>query len=112
MAALIAWMLVVRVSGLVKDGAISAVKRVFDALQRRRLRQSTILDKTANANTVPSKRSRPLSEPLKVSDFNHDWVVDAKARRARFCQRRDLGLRPRQHALPASPESLAAGRRA
>jgi hypothetical protein len=32
MAALIAWMLVVRVGDLVKDGAISAVTRVFDAL--------------------------------------------------------------------------------
>jgi hypothetical protein len=52
MAALIAWMLVVRVDGLVKDGA-----------KRRRLRRSTILDKTINANRVPSKRSRPLSEP-------------------------------------------------
>ena len=35
-----------------------------------------------------------------------------RAPRARFCQCRDLGLRPRQHALSASPESLAAGRRA
>src|SRR5580704_12638662 len=101
MAALIAWMLVVCVGDLVKDGA-----------KRRRLWRSTILDKIANANTVPSKRSRPLSGPLKVSDFNYDWVVDDTAPRARFCQRRDLGLRPRQHALSASPESLAAGRRA
>jgi hypothetical protein len=52
-AALIAWMLVVRVDLLVKDGA-----------KRRRLRRSSILDKKINANTVPSKRSRPLSEPF------------------------------------------------
>src|ERR1700689_2821443 len=52
MAALIAWMLVVRVDDLVKDGA-----------KRRRLRRSTILDKIINANRVPSKRSRPLSRP-------------------------------------------------
>jgi len=50
MAALIAWMLVVRVGDLVKDGA-----------KRRRLRRSSILDKIANANRVLSKRSRPLS---------------------------------------------------
>jgi hypothetical protein len=50
MAALIAWMLVVRVDDLVKDGAISAVTRVFDALRRRRLRRSTILDKIVNTN--------------------------------------------------------------
>jgi hypothetical protein len=61
MAALIAWMLVVRVGDLVKDGAISAVTRVFDALWRRRLRRSSILDKIANANRMLSKRSRPLS---------------------------------------------------
>jgi len=51
-AALIAWMLVVRVGNLVKDGA-----------KRRRLRRSSILDKIANANRVPSKRSRPPSVP-------------------------------------------------
>jgi hypothetical protein len=51
-AALIAWMLVVRVDDLVKDGA-----------KRRRLRRSTILDKIINANRVLSKRSRPLSGP-------------------------------------------------
>jgi hypothetical protein len=39
MAALIAWMLVVRVGNLVKDGA-----------KRRRLRRSSILDKIANTN--------------------------------------------------------------
>jgi len=64
MAALIAWMLGVRVDDFVKDGTISAVTRVFDALRRRRLRRSTILDKFANANTVLSKRSRPLSGPF------------------------------------------------
>jgi hypothetical protein len=52
MAALIAWMLVVRIGNLVKDGA-----------KRRRLRRSSILDKIANANTVLSMRSRPLSPP-------------------------------------------------
>src|ERR1700719_4019243 len=67
MAALIAWMLVVRVGDLVKDGAISAVTRVFDALRRRRLRRSTILDKITNANRVLSKRSRPLSGPRDTS---------------------------------------------
>jgi hypothetical protein len=50
MAALIAWMLVVRVGNLVRDGAISAITRVFDALWRRRLRRSSILDKIANTN--------------------------------------------------------------
>src|ERR1700724_4864122 len=47
-------MLVVRVGDLVKDGAISAVTRVFDALWRRRLRWSWILDKITNTkrNTV------------------------------------------------------------
>src|SRR5580704_16044177 len=49
-AALIAWMLVVRIGDLVKDGAISAVTRVFDALWRRRLRRSSILDKITNTN--------------------------------------------------------------
>jgi hypothetical protein len=39
MAALIAWMLVVRVGELVKDGA-----------KRRRLRRSAILDKFTNTN--------------------------------------------------------------
>jgi hypothetical protein len=56
MAALIAWMLVVRVDDLVKDGA-----------KRRRLRRSTILDKIINANKTLSMRSRPLSGPSKVS---------------------------------------------
>jgi hypothetical protein len=64
MAALIAWMLVVRIDDLVKDGAISAVTRVFDALRRRRLWRSSILDKNTNTNTVLSKRSRPLSRPF------------------------------------------------
>jgi len=40
----------VRVDGLVKDGAISAVTRDFDALWRRRLRRSSILDKIVNTN--------------------------------------------------------------
>src|SRR5579862_7336902 len=53
MAALIAWMLVVRVGDLVKDGA-----------KRRRLRRSSILDKITNANRVPSMRSRPVSRPF------------------------------------------------
>jgi hypothetical protein len=39
MAGLIAWMLVVRIDDLVKDGA-----------KRRRLRRSSILDKTTNTN--------------------------------------------------------------
>jgi len=43
-------MLVVRVDELVKDSAISAVTRVFDALRRRRLRRSGILDKFINTN--------------------------------------------------------------
>jgi hypothetical protein len=51
MAALIAWMPVVRVGLLVKDGA-----------KRRRLRRSSILDKKTNTNRVLSKRSRPLSK--------------------------------------------------
>jgi ABC-2 type transport system ATP-binding protein len=56
---LIAWLPVVRVDELVKDGAISAVTRVFDALWRRRLRRSSILDKLINANKTLSMRSRP-----------------------------------------------------
>jgi hypothetical protein len=48
MAALFAWMLVVRVGSLVKDGA-----------KRRRLRRSSILDKLINANKTLSMRSRP-----------------------------------------------------
>jgi hypothetical protein len=63
MAALIAWMLVVCVDDLVKDGAISAVTRAFDALRRRRLRRSAILDKIINANKTLFMRSRPLSGP-------------------------------------------------
>jgi hypothetical protein len=49
-AALIAWLPIVRVDNLVKDGAISAGTRVFDALWRRRLRRSSILDKIINTN--------------------------------------------------------------
>jgi hypothetical protein len=56
MAALIAWMLFVRVDDLVKDGA-----------KRRRLRRSTILDKIINTNTVLSMRSRPLSGPARLN---------------------------------------------
>jgi hypothetical protein len=52
MVALIAWLPVVRVDDLVKDGA-----------KRRRLRRSSILDKIINANKTLSMRSRPLSGP-------------------------------------------------
>jgi hypothetical protein len=75
MAALIAWMLVVRVDDFIKDGAISAVTRVFDALWRRRLRRFSILDKLANANRVLSKRSRPLSGPC------HLYLIQDTSRR-------------------------------
>src|SRR5580692_1353461 len=44
----------VRVGELVKDGA-----------KRRRLRRSAILDKFANTNNLPSKRSRPPSDHLR-----------------------------------------------
>jgi len=47
---LIAWLPIVRVDELVKDGAISAVTRVFDALWRRRLRRSQTLDEIINTN--------------------------------------------------------------
>src|SRR5580700_10147017 len=50
MAALIAWLPIVRVDDLVKGGA-----------KRRRLRRSSTLDKIINTNRVLSKRSRPLS---------------------------------------------------
>jgi hypothetical protein len=44
----------------VKDGAISAVTRVFDALWRRRLRRSSILDRIIAANNwQPSDQGRP-----------------------------------------------------
>src|ERR1700692_2721524 len=66
-AALIAWLPVVRVDELVKDGAISAVTRVFDALRRRRLRRSTIFDQLIHANKTLSMRSRPLSRPCHMS---------------------------------------------
>jgi hypothetical protein len=52
MAALIAWMLVVRVGLLVKD------RRPPEAAALR-----AVLDKKANTNTVLSMRSRPLSPP-------------------------------------------------
>jgi hypothetical protein len=51
-AALIAWMLVVRVDNLVKD------QRPPEAAALR-----AVLDKIINANRVLSKRSRPLSGP-------------------------------------------------
>jgi hypothetical protein len=51
----------VRVDGLVKDGAISAFTRVFDALWRRHLRRSSILDKSINTNNWhPSDQGRQL----------------------------------------------------
>jgi hypothetical protein len=53
MAALIAWMLVVRVDDFVKD------RRPPKAAALR-----AVLDKIINANRVPSKRSRPLSGPF------------------------------------------------
>src|SRR5579862_1239105 len=52
MAALIAWMLVVRVGDLVKD------RRPPAAAVR------AVLDKITNANRVPSMRSRPVSRPF------------------------------------------------
>jgi hypothetical protein len=49
----------VRVEDLVKDGAISAVTRVFDVLWRRRFRRSSILDKIFNTNNWhPSDQGR------------------------------------------------------
>jgi hypothetical protein len=56
----------VRVGELVKDGAISAVTRVFDALWRRRLRRSSILNKLANTNNwQPSDQGRlPITMKL------------------------------------------------
>ena len=66
MAALIAWMLFVRVDDLVKDGAICAVTRVFDALWRRRLRRSSILDILGvryliKQNAVADRSARPTA---------------------------------------------------
>ena len=78
MAALIAWMLVVRVDDLVKDGAFSAVTRVFDALWRRRLRRSSILDKNANTNNQhPSDQGR---HPISLKSLLRDIPLDAQAR--------------------------------
>jgi hypothetical protein len=54
MAALIAWMLVVRVGDLVKD------RRPPEAAALR-----AVLDKITNANRVLSMRSRPLSRALR-----------------------------------------------
>jgi hypothetical protein len=67
----------VRGDELVKDGAISAVTRVFDALWRRRLRRSTILDKLITTNNwQPSDQGRPsigkkrrISTPLNGPTF-------------------------------------------
>src|SRR5579862_1754071 len=71
-AALIAWMLVVRVGDLVKDGA-----------KRRHLRRSTILDKITNTNRVPSKRSRPLSAPShnarRADRGDYTWTPNSSA---------------------------------
>src|SRR5580698_903091 len=77
MAALIAWMPVVRVDLLVKDGA-----------KRRRLRRSSILDKIINTNRVLSKRSRPLSQCL--TNMGRD------TRRACCPSPRAIALRPRR----------------
>src|SRR5580704_12902841 len=53
MAALIAWMLVVRVDDFVKDQRPPEVAALC-----------AVLDKIINANRVLSKRSRPLSRPF------------------------------------------------
>jgi hypothetical protein len=53
MAALIAWMLVVRVDNFVKDQRPPEVAALC-----------AVLDKIINANRVLSKRSRPLSRPF------------------------------------------------
>src|SRR5580658_1194378 len=80
MAALIAWMPVVRVDLLVKDGA-----------KRRRLRRSTILDKKVNTNRVLSKRSRPLSQCLtNASRGTHRACCPAP---------RAIALRPRRTSM-------------
>jgi hypothetical protein len=65
----------VHVDDLVKDGAISAVTRVFDALWRRRLRRSpkAILDKIINMNKPASKRSRPPSDEVQVLIADTAW---------------------------------------
>ena len=55
LAALIAWMLVVRVDDLVKD------RRPPKAAALR-----AVLDKIINTNRVLSKRSRPLSPPFNI----------------------------------------------
>src|SRR5580692_1130844 len=119
MAALIAWMLVVRIDDLVKDGAISAVTRVFDALWRRRLRRSSILDKIINANTVLSKRSRPLSRPpVYLTTTAHTSSTDRAAHDRRdlggeqldhpgdFCKRQAADVDLRQEALVAEQLAL------
>jgi hypothetical protein len=57
----------VRVDELVKDGAISAVTRVFDALWRRRLRRSSILDKFINTN-------RNAIQAIKAAFWALTWI--------------------------------------
>jgi hypothetical protein len=85
MVALIAWMLVVRVDELVKDGAISAVTRVFDALWRRRLRRSQILDKFINTNTEAVHAIKAT-----FSAISHIFA----ARQPLQCSRPVIGQRP------------------
>src|SRR5580704_10248793 len=63
-------MLVVRVDDPVKDGAISAVTRVFDALWRRRLRRSSILDKIANTNN-----QHPCDQGRHLLSFNISFTA-------------------------------------
>jgi hypothetical protein len=60
-------MQVVRVDELVKDGAISAVTRVFDALWCRRLRRSLILDKYINTN-------RNAVQAIKAAFWALTWI--------------------------------------
>jgi putative hydrolase of the HAD superfamily len=76
-AALIAWMPVVRVDDLAKGGANRRPWRVKDARKSANWR-SMILDKIVNANTVLSKGSRPLSGPFQVSDSN---MTESKTQR-------------------------------
>src|SRR5580700_10724369 len=69
MAALIAWIAVVRVDELVKDGA-----------KRRRLRRSSILDKLINANKTLSMRSRPPSRCGGIDPAHPPLASSAPAR--------------------------------
>src|ERR1700735_174384 len=85
MEALIAGMLVVRVGDLVKDGAISAVTRVFDALWRRRLRRSLILDKIIDANNQhPSDQGRHTFSGIRLTGDSLSPYFPAKRRAARL----------------------------